>query len=58
MRSCLEAGNFCEKFCSCSAACGVRFTGCKCKSMRARCGTKNCPCFAAGVQASGCSVQF
>lgn len=45
--SCLKAGNFCERHCSCDRSCGVRFQGCACKSKRNRCSTKSCPCYAA-----------
>jgi len=42
--SCIQAGNFCEKFCYCPTECVQRFPGCKCKS---KCSSNACSCFLA-----------
>lgn len=44
---CVDAGNFCEKFCGCCRDCSNKFPGCHCKSEAKRCRTSACPCYAA-----------
>jgi len=47
--SCIKNGTFCERFCNCGPKCHNEFEGCKCDSTkRATCGTRTCPCYAAG----------
>ena len=47
--SCIKNGTFCERFCNCGPKCHNEFEGCKCESTkRATCGTRTCPCYAAG----------
>ena len=43
---CAAAGNFCDLFCGCPPTCALRFSGCKCR--KSACGTRQCPCYAAG----------